>query len=136
MWTNPLTIALVAVGSTLMTIFLTPWLQRHFWRKQRRDELRLAAINELNRLAAEFLYGHIDAAATFRPSADWHKAFTTLDTNIKALFPKRGYAAFARLGVLIGPSIGGGLGPEGKESVHDFVAAREATMRALYDEVI
>jgi hypothetical protein len=55
MWTHPLTIALVAVGSSLLTIFLTPWLQHHFWKYQRRDELRLTAINDFNRLTNDFL---------------------------------------------------------------------------------
>src|SRR5438445_6285317 len=62
MWPQPLTVTLVAAGAaalgSLLAIFLTPWLQRHFWRTQRRDELRLEAIYELKRLAAEFQLGH------------------------------------------------------------------------------
>jgi hypothetical protein len=38
--------------------------------------------------------------------------------------------------VLIGPSKGGGLGAQGTKSVHDFIVARDAALRALYAEVI
>jgi hypothetical protein len=138
-WTNPLTIALVAAGAailgSLLTIFLTPQLQHYFWRKQRGDELRLAAIDELNRLAAEFLNGHIATTpATFRPSAEWFKAFSMLDAKIKVFFPKK-YKEFKTLEELI-PGTAGGLGPMGKQGVHDFVEARDAALRALYEEVI
>ena len=51
-WTHPLTIsivvALAAIVGSLLTIFLSPRLQHHFWKHQRRDELRLAAIGEFN----------------------------------------------------------------------------------------
>jgi hypothetical protein len=140
MWTKPLTIALVAAGAavlgSLLTIFLTPWLQRHFWRKQRRDELRLETIYELKRLAAEFQHGHMDAPVTFRPSATWWKTFIMLDADIKSLFPDRVYVAFKGFEALTGPSKYGGLGPEGRQNIHDFVKARDAVIRALYSEVI
>ena len=140
MWPQPLTVTLVAAGAaalgSLLTIFLTPWLQRHFWRKQRRDELRLEAIYELKRLAAEFQLGHTDAPASFRPSAAWRKAFTMLDSDIKSLFPEAAYVAFKRLEVLTSPSKYGGLGLEGRQNVHDFVKARDAALRALYREVV
>src|SRR5712691_2833881 len=117
MWPQSLTVTLVAVGAaalgSLLTIFLTPWLQRHFWRKQRRDELRLEAIYELKRLAAEFQHGHAEAPVTFRPSAAWSKRFTMLDADIKSLFPERVYVAFKGFEVLIGPSKYGGLGRRG-----------------------
>jgi hypothetical protein len=140
MWPQPLTVTLVAAGAaalgSLLTIFLTPWLQRHFWRKQRRDELRLEVIYELKRLAAEFQLGHIDAPVSFRPSAAWRKAFTMLDSDIKSLFPEEAYVAFKRLEVLTSPSKYGGLGLEGRQNVHDFVKARDGAIRALYREVV
>lgn len=58
-----------------------------------------------------------------------------LDANIKSLFPEKRYDAFRALEVLI-PGKAGGLGPMGREGVHDFVEARDAAMRALYEEVI
>src|SRR2546427_4134947 len=44
--TDPLTIALVAAGSSLLAIFLTPRLQHRLWRRQKRDEIRLATIGK------------------------------------------------------------------------------------------
>ncbi len=44
-----------------------------------------------------------------------------LDADIKSLFPERVYVAFKGFEVLIGPSKYGGLGPEGRQNVHDFV---------------
>jgi hypothetical protein len=132
-WTNPLTIALVAVGSSLLTIFLTPWLQRQFWRKQRRDELRLAAINEFNRLTSEFLTGFLDAPETYKPTFEWFAAYNVVGGNIYALFfSRRPAEACSKVGVMIGP----GPGPEGKQTADDFVKARNAALRALYQEVI
>lgn len=139
MWTSPLTIALVAAGAailgSLLTIFLTPWLQRHFWRKQRRDELRLAAINEFKRLTSEFLFEHVAAPTTYLPSPDWHKAFYSLHADIKPLFSAKAFDAFKAADVLIGPGRPG-LGPFGNKTVDDFVQARDAALRALYAEVI
>jgi len=134
MWTNPLTIALVAAGASLLTIFLlTPWLQRHLWRKQRRDELRLATINEFNRLTSEFLTGFLDAPETYKPTLEWFAAYNVVGGNIYALFFSRRTAeACSKVGVMIGP----GLGPEGKQTADDFVKARNAALRALYQEVI
>ena len=39
---------------TLLTIFVTPRLQHYFWKRQKREELRLAVVTDVNRLAAEF----------------------------------------------------------------------------------
>src|SRR5437660_12811600 len=73
MWPQPLTVTLVAAGAAalgpLLTIFLTPWLQRHFWRKQRREAFRLEDIHELKRLADELPHAHPDAEASLRPHA-------------------------------------------------------------------
>ena len=134
MWTNPLTIALVAAGASLLTIFLlTPWLQRHLWRKQRRDELRLATINEFNRLTSEFLTGFLDAPETYKPTLEWFAAYNAVSGNIYVLFFSRRTAeACSKVGVMIGPA----LGPEGKQTADDFLKARNAALRALYQEVI
>ena len=39
---------------TLLTIFVTPRLQHYFWKRQKREGIRLTAGTEVNRLAAEF----------------------------------------------------------------------------------
>jgi hypothetical protein len=140
MWTHPLIIAFVAglvggLGSSLLTIFLTPRLQHHFWKLQRREELRLVVINEFNGLRAEFLTGYIAAPTTYAPSADWHKAFTALSSNIKTLFSDGAFVAFKAAEVMIGPGKPG-LGALGQQTANDFVEARDAALRALYREVI
>ena len=141
MWPQPLTVTLVAAGAAALgslwpSFSRRGYRQRHFWRKQRRDELRLEVIHELKRLAAEFQLGHTDAPASFRPSAAWRKAFTMLDSDIKSLFPEEAYIAFKRLEVLTSPSKYGGLGLEGRQNVHDSVKARDATVCTLYREVV
>jgi hypothetical protein len=135
-WTNPLTIALVAASAailgSLLTIFLTPWLQRHFWRKQRRDELKLAAINEFNRLTSEFIVGFLDAPDTHKPTAQWFTDFGVVGANIHALFSGQAAEALNKVTAMIGPR----LGPEGKQTSDDFINARNAALRALYQEVV
>jgi hypothetical protein len=42
------------VAAALLTIFLNPRFQHHFWKRQKREELRLAVVTEVNRLSAEF----------------------------------------------------------------------------------
>ena len=59
-----------------------------------------------------------------------------LDSDIKSLFPEEAYIAFKRLEALTSPSKYGGLGLEGRQNVHDFVKARDATVRTLYREVV
>jgi len=125
----------VAVGSSLLTIFLTPKLQHHFWRHQRRAELQIAAINEVNRLAAEFLTEYIQAPSTHQASTDFHKALMMATANLKPLFSDTAFEAFKAMEVMIGGG-GPGLGPEQKLGVHDFIEARDALMRRLYEEVI
>jgi hypothetical protein len=40
---------------TLLTIFVTPCLQHYFWKRQKREEIRFTIVNEVNRLAAQFM---------------------------------------------------------------------------------
>ncbi len=51
--------AVAGVLGAILTIFLTPALQHYLWKSQRREDLRLAAINEANRLSAEFITKYI-----------------------------------------------------------------------------
>ena len=130
MWTHPLTVALVAISSSLLTIFLTPRLQHHFWKYQRCDELRLEAINEFNRLTNEFL-----AAQNFgRPIHDperWFAAMNTAAARVEVLFSDHASLAIKAVDNMIKPGVR--LQGEGAE---DFVKVRDAALRALYREVI
>jgi hypothetical protein len=127
MWTNPLTIALVSVGSTLLTLLVTPWLQHHFWKYQRRAELRLAAINEFNRLVNDPISRNL-----FRqppPQAEWFSELNRACATIKALFSVEASAAAEKIDKFLKPGIG-------LQDAEDFVAARDAALYALYCEVI
>src|SRR5437879_6344489 len=88
-----LTTVLVAAGSSVATIFLTPWLQNNFWRYQRRDEFRLAAIQEFNRLATEAITGVYAAAGPYRASLEWFTRVNTVAATIRALFSTRAVQA-------------------------------------------
>jgi hypothetical protein len=136
MWMHPLTIALVAVGSSLLTMFLTPWLQQNLWRYQRRAEIRLAAIKEFNRLTTEYITGVLwDTTGTYQPPAAWFQALNMANADIEVLFSEGSKQAVKAVDVLIGPAQPG-LGPQGKSNANDFITARDAALRALYSEVI
>jgi len=113
---------------------LDPRLQNHFWRRQRGDELRLAAIHEFKRLTSDFVTDYIEADEIYRPSLDWFKAFSAPSADIKALFSAAAFDAFKKVEIMVAPGQRG-LGPQGR-SANDFVDARDAALRVLYSEVI
>jgi len=120
----------VGIISTLITIFLTPRVQFYFWRRQRLSEIRLAAINEINNLAADFLTNYI-SNTKYHPADQFFASFMAASANIEALFSEKAFVLFKGLEVMIGPN----LGP-GKGSVDAFVKARDIALRALYQEAI
>src|SRR5215831_20005642 len=91
MWTRPLTIALVAVSSSLLTIFLTPRLQHHFWKRQRTDELRLGAINEYNRLMNSYITACVAETGSPPPIGEWLRDVNTTSATIRELFSEDAY---------------------------------------------
>jgi hypothetical protein len=135
--TNPLTIALVAAGAailgSLLTIFFTPWLQRHFWRKQRRDELRLAAITEYTRLTAEALSGLVFAPQTYKTTPEWFAAFNATAATISVLFSDRSIEAVTKVAKMVDPNNEKRLT---SSDAADYVRARNTALRTLYQEVI
>lgn len=108
--------AVSAISATLITIFLTPKLQHYFWKHQRRAELRLDVINEVNKLTADFIEGYIEAEMDgrgFKPSVDFFKSFQAAAAKVKALFSERTFQAFKSMEVMIGPN----LGPRSRQSL-------------------
>ncbi len=134
MWTHPLTIALVAgtlagiVGS-LLTIFLAPRIQHSFWKRQRSEELRLAAINDFNRLTNDFLAWELYRHPISRP--EWFAAMNTAAATIGVLFSHQAWLAVQAVDHMIKPGLVLDPTERGK-----FVEARDAALRALYREVI
>ena len=119
-----------AVIATLLTLFLTPRLQHYFWKRQRREELRLATIKEINRLTSEFITNHI-ADPAFPPSQEFFQALQATSADLRALFSSRAWRAFKEMEIMIAPNLGGG----GDRIPADFIAARDRALRVLYQEV-
>lgn len=131
---DPLTVASIAAGSailsTLLTISLMPRLQHYFWTYQRMAELRLVTINEVNKLMAEFITNHIVANGNYRPTPDYFRLLAAAAAQVKAQFLDTTFQFFKRIEVMIP-----GLDPEkGKQTVEDFIEARDVALRALYKE--
>lgn len=131
MWTHPLTIVLVAglaaIAGSLLTIFLTPWLHHHFWKSQRREELRLAAINDFNRLTNDFLAWELYQHPT--PGPEWFAAMNTAAATIEVLFSPQASLAIQAVDHMVKPGLR-------LDNVNEFVKARDAALRILYREVI
>jgi hypothetical protein len=68
-----------------------------------------------------------------RPASDWHEEFCSTGAAVRALFTKNTYQTFRELEKKIDPDLGD-VGPY--PSVHAFIEARDATINALYNEVI
>ncbi len=125
----------IALFATLLTIFLTPRLQHRFWKYQRRTELRLQAVDEINKLMAEFIEYYIEAETkreTYRGSIEFYQLFQAAAAKVKALFSDKTFNIFTKMEVMIGPRLDP---PSIQRTVDDIIQARDATLRALYEEV-
>jgi len=119
-----------AILATLLTIFLTPRLQHYFWKQERREELRLAAIKEFNTLIADYLTNQI-ANPGVRPHDTFFQSFQVTTAEVKALFSENAWNAFKDVENMIGP----GFGPGEGRTVNDLVEARDRALRVLYAEI-
>ena len=146
MWTRPLTIALVAVGSTLLTILLTPRLQHHFWKLQReeerrfwklqrRDELRLAAINEYNRLTNAYVAACLAQTDPGRPVEEWLRNLNTARATIRVFFSADAYRAAEGIDKMIKP-YAWWQRPDRRKLLDEFAEMCHAALTAPYSEVI
>ena len=126
-WLTIVLSAASAIAATLLTIFLTPRLQHHFWKLQRREELRSAAIREVNRLAAEFITNHMEKP-NFRPGLEFFQALQVASAEVRALFSEAGWTAYRDMEIMIGPNLG-------RHTVDDFIQARDQALRVLYREI-
>ena len=105
--TDPIFVAImsgsIGIISSLLTMSITPTLQHYFWKRQRREEIRLAVVEEINKLAAEFITNHI-ADPSFRPSNEFHQSFQVIAAKAKVLFSPQVFQDLKRMEELIGPS--------------------------------
>ncbi len=123
-----LTNFLVGIVGSLITLFLAPLIQNYFWHYQRRSEIQLRAIDQLNHFASEFMNSTIQIQNA-PISAQLFQNLSVVDAQIMALFSDESYQRFKELEVMVGPNMGG-------HPVHEFVEARDRALRVLYDEVI
>jgi hypothetical protein len=124
--------AMSAVLGSGLTIFLTPKLQHYFWKRQRKAELQLKAIEAVNEMTSDFIQSFI-ADRSFKPSLDWHKRFSGVSASVKVLFTAETYGCFKELEKRIDPELGA---VEGPPRLGQFLDARDAALRALYHEVM
>ncbi len=148
MWNHPLTVALVAVGSTLLTILLTPRLQHHFWKLQRqeerrfwklqrRDELCLEAIREYNRLTNAYVAACLSQTGPRPPEGEWLRDLNTTAATIRVLFSESAYNAANEISKLVTPYQTWAVPiRERKERADEFSEVCHAALTALYREVI
>ena len=142
MWTHPLTIsivaALAAIVGSMLTIFLSPRLQHHFWKHQRRDELRLAAIGEFNRLTNVYVAACLVTSESRPVMSEWLRDFNIAGSTIRALFPDRAYQAARKVGDMITPyaTWDAESGQERKRRADRFADECQAALAALYREVV
>ena len=133
--TDPLTVALFSTGGailgSLLTIFLTAPLQHHFWRRQRRSEIRLTAVNELARVIAEFDVKYAfdcEYIPNQDQDRDFLKSFRKSTNDVRILFSGSTFEIFKELEEMI-------VGPTTERTYEKYFEKERKTMRALYDEL-
>lgn len=97
---------------------------------ERLTELRLAVIDELNELTAEYITKYIENPEEYRPTTEFFQRVLMATDRIRNIFSGAAFDAFKRMEVMIGPN----LGPTGEGAVHRFIEARNAALAVLYRE--
>lgn len=133
--TDPLTVVFFSTGSailgSLLTIFLTPRLQHHFWRRQRRSEIRLTAVNELARVISEFEIKFLfdqGYAPNQNQDRDFLKSFRKSTNDVRNLFSDSAFETFKELEKMV-------VGPTTDRTYEKFYEKERKAMRALYGEL-
>lgn len=109
-------------------------ISNDLWRRERKAELQLKAIESVNTLTSRFVTDCM-ANPKNKPDAEWFSSFSTASANVKALFDAETYAMFKKLEIRIGPGLGSKW--EGDTfAVYEFIEARDAALKAMFDQVI
>src|SRR5215813_5061604 len=95
-----LTNFLVGVTGSLLTLFLAPFIQNHFWHYQRKSDIQLKTIEQLNNLAAQLIESCIKNRG-FAPDENFHRNLTVVDGQIIALFSQESYDAYKSFQVMV-----------------------------------
>jgi len=126
------------VGASLLSARVVPHFQHRYWQQQRLFEARSATAKELKRLLAEYLAGHIardtERIPEWMPSQEFWGAWHAMETDVATLFSARARAAVQEAQVMM--TAQGGLGSRAQpRTENDFIAAGNAAMRMLYEEM-
>lgn len=136
-WGSIFAAGLGSILGSLLTIFATPLLQHHFWKRQRRAELKLRTVETVNTLTAQFIQQWLAANGAkqkYHPDLEWYESFSAVEAVVKALFADDTYRVFKNLEKRVDPDLGTIDSPH--PNVNAFIEARDAAVKALYSEVI
>jgi hypothetical protein len=118
--------------------FCNPLLQHHFWKRQRRAEIKLKAIETIATFTSRFIQQWIaanGAGQQYHPTLEWFEDFSAAEAVVKALFERETYDAFKNLEKRVDPELGTDIANQ-VLNVNAFIEARDKAMEALYTEVI
>jgi hypothetical protein len=115
-------------------------LQHFFWKHQKREELRLAVVTEVNRLAAEFKTSYLlkdMVENTTERLLAFAQAWTSVDGHVKDLFSESTYQTVERMYtyVIAVPLHSKQEIMDRVPRITEFTKIRDAAMRALYKEI-
>ena len=125
---------------TLLTIFVTPRLQHYFWKRQKREELRLAVVTEVNRLAAEFQSNYLfkdHIEDTSERGLRFAQSWIALNGQVKDLFSESTFQTYERMyrHVITAPLFSKQEIMDRAPRLIEFEKVRDVAMQALYKEI-
>jgi hypothetical protein len=135
------------VVSALVTLFAGQPLLHYFWIRQRQEERQIAIIDQVAQLAAQFHYHCMEyfysddpdqdseefrRSRRFRLTDAFFEAFDAAGSQVRVLFSASAFQAFTQMEQWIGPRR---QNEQLAERSKNFIAAREATLRALYHDM-
>jgi hypothetical protein len=137
----PAVIAFLSASvAALLVIFLTPRLQHYFWKRQKREEIRLGIVTEVNRLAAEFImncFGRHVPELVPALDATFYQSWQVAAGQVKVLFSHSTYQAFDTMWIKIISEL-----LFSAQEVRDriprvinFTQARDTALQAFYKEI-
>jgi hypothetical protein len=122
--------------SSVITLICAQPIQHYFWKRQRQAERRLAVIDEVSRLAAEFL----DRCANVTEPSGLHsyglretffQELHAAEGQVEVLFSAPAFKEFVNMQHLISP----GLQEPRPAPTEAFRQARKVALTVLYKEV-
>jgi hypothetical protein len=115
-------------------------LQHYFWKRQKREELRLSAVAEVNKLAAEFQTRYLFkdmVEDTTESLLAFAQAWISVAGSVKDIFSEATYQKFERMYtyVIAVPLHSKQEATDRVPRIAKYTEVRDAAMRALYTEI-